>query len=64
MADDNDPVLVVMQRQVDGLQTILKRIDELEMIIGRLFEHIHRIDADHARLLAERPVLPTPPRPH
>ena len=58
----DDPVLTAMQRHVEGLQTILRRIDELELIIGRLFEHMHRIDADHARLMAERSM--SPPRPH
>ena len=64
----NDPFLVAMQQQTAGLKTILKRIDELEAIITRLFAHLHQIEArqaeieaNHERLFRALPSTPPPP---
>jgi hypothetical protein len=51
----NDPVLAAMQRQIAGLDTIIKRIDELEELLHQLFARIHQIEAEHARLTAPPP---------
>jgi hypothetical protein len=67
----DDPVLAGLERiHAHGVQTV-RRIDELAEVLNRLFQCLHelsdridRIEADHARLMAERPMLPMPPRPH
>jgi hypothetical protein len=66
----DDPFLIAMERQTDGLQTILRRIDELQEIMNRLFSvlrlfetRLHHVEAEHERLLADRPDVP-PPRAH
>jgi len=67
---NDDPVLAGLERiHAHGEQTV-RRIDELTMVLNRLFRCLHelsdsidRIEADHARLLADRPDVPPPPPP-
>jgi hypothetical protein len=56
----NDPVLAAMQRQVAGLDTMIKRLDELEALLNKLFARLHQIEAVQARLLAESSLPPAP----
>ena len=56
----NDPILAAMQRQVAGLDVMIKRIDELEALLNQLFARLHQIEALQARLIAESPP-PSPP---
>ena len=56
----NDPVLAAMQRQIAGLDTMIKRIDELEALLKQLFARLHQIEAVQARLLAESSLPPAP----
>ena len=51
----NDPVFAALQRQIVGLDTIIKRIDELEALLKQLFARLHQIEAVQARLIAESP---------
>jgi hypothetical protein len=57
----NDPVLAAMQRQLLGLATIIKRLDDLEALLNQLFARMDQIEAEHARLTAFLP--PPPPLP-
>jgi hypothetical protein len=59
----NDPFLVAMQQQTAGLSTILKRIDELEAVINKLFARMQQIEANHERLFRALPSTPSPPPP-
>jgi len=56
--NNDDPVLAMLQRQVVGLDTIIKRIDELEALLHQLFARLRQIETEHARLIAESPVPP------
>ena len=56
----NDPILAAMQRQVAGLDTMMKRIDELEALLKQLFARLRQIEAEHARLIETSPLLPPP----
>jgi len=56
----NDPVLAAMQRQVAGLDTMIKRLDELEALLNKLFARLLQIEAVQARLLAESSLPPAP----
>jgi hypothetical protein len=56
----DDPILAAMQRQVAGLDTMIKRIDELEALLNKLFARLHQIEAVQARLIAESPPPPAP----
>jgi hypothetical protein len=56
----NDPILAAMQRQVAGLDTMMKRIDELEALLKQLFARLRQIEAEHARLIETSPPLPPP----
>ena len=71
MTAADDPVLAGLERiHAHGVQQVHK-IDELTAVLNRLFRCLHelsdridRIEAEHARLLADRPDVPPPPRPH
>jgi hypothetical protein len=56
----NDPVLAALQRQVVGLETIIRRTNELEALLHQLFARLHQIEAVQARLIAESPPSPAP----
>jgi hypothetical protein len=52
----NDPTLVAMER-------ILRRIDELEAVINKLFARMDQIEANHERLFRALPSTPPAPPP-
>jgi hypothetical protein len=57
----SDPILAAMQRQVAGLDAMMKRIDELEALLKQLFARQHQIEAVQARLIETSLQLPPPP---
>jgi hypothetical protein len=68
---NEDPVLAGLERiHAHGVQTV-RRIDELTAVLNRLFKCLHelsdrvyQLELEHARLLADRPDVPPPPRAH
>jgi len=56
----NDPVFAALQRQIVGLDTIIKRIDELEALLNQLFTRLRQIETVQARLIETSPPPPPP----